>query len=157
MAISQKDVGDYTYSLSLTADQLPDGNGNYSVSLYVRPGRLQILPKAVTITTGSATGAMAHMKLKMHDRLLDGVAAGDGPIDAAFLAIEHATGRHFELDNFTIQAITEGHESTGETIIRLRHQGKLYSGRGISTDIVGASIMAYINAVNKIFYEEEEA
>ena len=45
----------------------------------------------------------------------------------------------------------------GETIVRLRWEGKLYSGRGISTDIVGAGIMAYINAVNKIVYEEEEA
>ena len=45
----------------------------------------------------------------------------------------------------------------GETIVKLRHEGKLYSGRGISTDIVGAGIMAYINAVNKIVYEEEEA
>ena len=45
----------------------------------------------------------------------------------------------------------------GETIVRLRNQGKLYSGRGISTDIVVASIMAYVNALNKIVYEEEVA
>ena len=45
----------------------------------------------------------------------------------------------------------------GQTVVRLRWEGKLYSGRGISTDIVGAGIMAYINAVNKIVYEEEEA
>ena len=113
--------------------------------------------ESYTITTGSATGAMAHMKLKMHDRLLDGVAAGDGPIDAAFLAIEHATGRHFELDGFQIQAMTAGRDSTGETMIRLRSEGKIYSGRGLSTDIVGAGIQSYINALNKIMYEEEEA
>ena len=45
----------------------------------------------------------------------------------------------------------------GETVVRLRSQGKVYSGRGLSTDIVGASIMAYLNALNKIVYEEEEA
>jgi 2-isopropylmalate synthase len=45
----------------------------------------------------------------------------------------------------------------GETLVRLRSEGKLYSGKGISTDIVGAGIMAYINALNKIIYEEEEA
>ena len=44
----------------------------------------------------------------------------------------------------------------GETLVKLRSDGKLYSGKGISTDIVGASIMAYVNALNKIIYEEEE-
>ena len=43
----------------------------------------------------------------------------------------------------------------GETVVRLRSNGKLYSGRGISTDIVGASIRAYLSALNKIVYEEE--
>ena len=81
----------------------------------------------------------------------------DGSIAAAFNSIEKATGRHFELEDFQIQAITEGREAVGETIVKLRHEGKLYSGRGISTDIVGAGILAYMNALNKIVYEEEEA
>ena len=109
------------------------------------------------INTGSGIGAMAHMKLFLHGKLLEGISAGDGAIDAAFNSIEKATGRHFELDDFQIQAITEGREAVGETIVKLRHEGKLYSGRGISTDIVGAGIMAYINALNNIIYEEEEA
>ncbi|MBQ9211851.1 MAG: hypothetical protein IJ153_09155 [Clostridia bacterium] len=106
--------------------------------------------------SGNDIGAMAHMKLKYHDQTLDGISAGDGVIDAAFLALEKAIGRHFELDEFQIQAITEGREAMGETVVRLRSEGKLYSGRGLSTDIVGASIMAYVNALNKIVYEEEE-
>ena len=44
-----------------------------------------------------------------------------------------------------------------QTVVKLRDQGKVYSGRGISTDIVGASIRAYINALNKIVYEEDNA
>ena len=110
-----------------------------------------------TISTGNQIGAMAHMKLKFHDQEIAGTASGDGAIDAAFNSIEQATGRHFELDDFQIQSVTRGREAMGETIVRLRWEGKLYSGRGISTDIVGAGIMAYINAVNKIVYEEEEA
>ncbi len=97
------------------------------------------------------------MELKFHDQEIAGTASGDGAIDAAFNSIEQATGRHFELDDFQIQSVTQGREAMGETIVRLRWEGKLYSGRGISTDIVGAGIMAYINAVNKIVYEEEEA
>lgn len=109
------------------------------------------------INTGSTIGAMSHMKLSFHGKLLEGISTGDGAIDAAFNSIERATGRHFELDDFQIQSVTEGREAMGETLIRLRSDGKLYSGKGISTDIVGAGIMAYINALNKIIYEEEEA
>jgi 2-isopropylmalate synthase len=86
---------------------------------------------------------------------MEGVCIGDGPIDAAFLAIESITGCHYELDDFQIQAVTEGREAMGQTVVKLRWGGKLYSGRGISTDIVGASIHAYISALNKIVYEEE--
>jgi len=109
------------------------------------------------VNTGNEIGAMAHIKLTYHDKPLEGISAGDGVVDAAFLALEKAVGRHFELDDFQIQAITEGREAMGETIVRLRSQGKVYSGRGISTDIVGASIMAYLSALNKIVYEEEES
>ncbi len=108
------------------------------------------------VNSGNEIGAIAHMKLKYHDQTLEGVAAGDGIIDAAFLALEKAIGKHFELDDFQIQAVTEGQEAMGEAIVRLRFQGKLYSGRGLSTDIVDSSIMAYLNALNKIEYEEAE-
>jgi len=109
------------------------------------------------ITSGSAISATAHMKLTKDGVVMEGVYLGDGPIDAAFAAIEQITGRHYELDDFQIQSVTEGREAMGQTIVRLRSSGKLYSGRGTSTDIVGASIQAYISALNKIVYEEEEA
>lgn len=109
------------------------------------------------ITSGNTISATAHMKLHKQDAVLEGVYIGDGPIDAAFSAIEKITGRHYELDDFQIQAVTEGREAMGQTVVKLRSEGKVYSGRGISTDIVGASIHAYLSALNKIVYEEEEA
>ncbi len=109
------------------------------------------------INAGNAISSSAHMRLVRDGATLEGVCLGDGPIDAAFMAIESITGHHYELDDFQIQAVTEGREAMGQTIVRLRSQGKLYSGRGISTDIVCASIHAYLNALNKIVYEEEEA
>ena len=109
------------------------------------------------ISAGNTISATAHLKLRKADALLEGVCIGDGPIDAAFLAIESITGCHYELDDFQIQAVTEGREAMGQTIVKLRSNGKLYSGKGISTDIVGASIYAYISALNKIVYEEETA
>ena len=107
--------------------------------------------------TSNFTTATCTVSLKKGDEKFETVCLGDGPIDAAFLAIEHITGHHYELDDFQIQAVTEGREAMGQTVVKLRAGGKLYSGRGISTDIVGASIRAYLSALNKIVYEEEEA
>ena len=109
------------------------------------------------INCGNAISASAHIKLNKEGSILEGICLGDGPIDAAFLSIEQVIGHHYELDDFQIQAVTEGREAMGETVVRLRSGGKLYSGRGISTDIVGASILAYLSALNKIVYEEAEA
>ena len=106
------------------------------------------------VTSGNTISATAHLKLHRQDKTLEGVCLGDGPIDAAFLAIEQITGQHYELDDFQIQSVTEGREAMGQTIVKLRSRGKVYSGRGISTDIVGASIHAYLSALNKIVYEE---
>ena len=71
------------------------------------------------------------------------------------MTIEKIIGHHYELDDFQIQSVTEGREAMGEAVVKLRSNGKLYSGKGISTDIIGASITAYINALNKIVYEEK--
>lgn len=112
--------------------------------------------ESYVVNTGNIITASAHVRLQKNGQeIQEGISLGDGPIDAAFLAIEQVVGHHFELDDFQIQAVTEGREAMGQTVVRLRSGGKLYSGRGISTDIIGASIMAYINALNKIVYEEE--
>ena len=107
------------------------------------------------INSGNIISATANISLKYNGEILSGVSIGDGPIDAAFLAMEGIIGHHYELDDFQIDAVTEGREALGEALIRLRaDNGRLYSGRGISTDIIGASIRGYINALNKIVYEQ---
>ncbi len=111
--------------------------------------------ESYVLNSGNIITATAHIKLWKNDTLMEGISTGDGPIDAAFLAIEQITGHHYELDEFQIQAVTEGREAMGETIVKLRDEGKIFSGRGISTDIIGSSIRAYVNALNKIVYEED--
>lgn len=98
--------------------------------------------------------SMAQVTLTSGDETLSGVSTGDGPIDAVFRAIEECIGHHYELDDFQIQAVTDGKEALGSALVRLRNNGKLYSGNGTSTDIMAASIRAYINALNKIVFEE---
>ena len=111
--------------------------------------------ESFVINSGNTIMATSHMRLRRDDEVLDSVALGDGPVDASFLAIEQIVGHHYELDDFKIRAVTEGREALGETVIRLRaDDGRVYSGRGLSTDVIGSSILAYISAVNKVVYEE---
>ncbi len=130
----------------------------HEMDLIVASAALQVPPTyrliSYVVNCGNVLSASAHMKLDHSGNTLEGISIGDGPIDAAFLSIEQIIGHHYELDDFQIQSVTEGREAMGEAIVRLRSDGKVYSGRGISTDIVGASIHAYINALNKIVYEE---
>jgi len=106
------------------------------------------------LNSGNIISASAQVTLEKDGKILQGVCIGDGPIDAAFLAIESILGIHYELDDFQIQSVTEGKRALGSAVVKLRVDGKLYSGNGISTDIIGASIRAYLNAINKIVYEE---
>lgn len=106
------------------------------------------------INSGNIITATANIKLEKDGEEKQAVCIGDGPIDAAFLTIEQIVGRHFELDDFQIQAVTEGREAMGSALVKLRWNGKSYSGKGLSTDIIGASIRAYVNALNKIVYQE---
>ena len=106
------------------------------------------------INNGNIISASAQITLSRDGKHLQGIAIGDGPIDAAFVAIEQIIGHRYELDDFQIQSVTEGKEAVGSALVKLRFNGKLYSGNGISTDIIGASIRAYISAVNKIVYDE---
>ena len=125
----------------------------------VASAALQVPPTYELVTyvinTGNQINASAHMKLRKNGEILEGISLGDGPIDASFHTIDEIVGFHYELDDFQIQSITEGREAMGEAIVKLRAGGKLYSGQGISTDIVGSSIHAYLNALNKIVYEQE--
>ena len=106
------------------------------------------------INSGNVITATANILLEKNGEAIRGVGIGDGPIDAAFQAIEQVIGHHYELDDFQIQTVTEGRDAMGSALVKLRAGGKVYSGNGISTDIIGAAIRAYISALNKIVYEE---
>ena len=109
-----------------------------------------------SVNASNVLSATASITLNKDGANLSGLSYGNGPIDASFLAIEAITGRHIEVDDFDLSAITEGKEAMGQAIVKLRYNGVIYSGRGISTDIIGASIRAYLGAINKIVYEESK-
>lgn len=133
--------------------------GSKELDAIVASSALQVPPtyklESYVINASNILTSSAHLRIMKGEHALEGICIGDGPIDAAFLAIEQIIGLHYELDDFQIQSVTEGREAMGQTVVKLLSGGKLYSGRGTSTDIVGASILAYLNALNKIVYEEE--
>ncbi len=132
--------------------------GSKELEAIVASTALQVAPTykliSYVINNGNIISNSAQITLEKDGKEIAGIAMGDGPVDAAFRAVEQIIGHHFELDDFQIQSVTEGKGAVGSAVVRLRHNGKLYSGNGISTDIIGSSIRAYINAVNKIVYEE---
>ena len=75
---------------------------------------------------------------------------GSGPVDASFKAIESIVGSGTELQLFSVNNITSGTESQGEVTVRLQKGGRIVNGLGADTDIVVASVKAYISALNKL-------
>ena len=155
--LSEEDIVSVYKAFSRIASKKSTVTG-YELDAIIASSALQVPPTytidGYLITMGDSVGTTALIKLKKDEEVYENVAIGDGPVDAAFLAIENITGSHYELDDFQIKAVTEGAEAMGETIVKLRSEGKVYSGRGISVDVVGSSIRAYVNALNKIVYEE---
>ncbi len=90
----------------------------------------------------------AELRLRVHGELQTSVAQGSGPVDAAFKAIENivASGTHLEL--YSVNAITSGTDSQGEVQVRLNEQGRIVNGQGADTDILVASVKAYLDALN---------
>ena len=135
--------------------------GTKELEAIIASSAMQVPPTykltSYVINCGNRISTTAVVHMEKNGKAVQGMAMGNGPIDAAFLAIEQITGRHYDLDDFQIQAVTEGREAMGSTLIRLRSEGKLYSGNGISPDIIEASIRSYMNALNKIAFEEAQA
>lgn len=78
-------------------------------------------------------------------------ASGDGPVDACYKAVDKITGLRGRLTDYNIRSITSGKDALGEASIKLIVKGKIVTGRGTSTDVIEASVKAYLNAMNKVF------
>lgn len=102
------------------------------------------------VNTGRNVPNMACIKILRDQEIREEVAIGNGPIDAAFKAVDRITGIDVSLESFSINAATDGEDAMGEAIVKLKHNDAVYTGRGLATDIIEASVRAYINGLNKI-------
>ncbi|HHU03162.1 MAG TPA: 2-isopropylmalate synthase [Christensenellaceae bacterium] len=104
-----------------------------------------------TVNSGNYVACSAVVRLSHEGQLYEEVALGDGPIDAAYNAIDKIMNvPEHKLEDYTIQTISEGKDAQGEAIVKLGCCNRSYTGRGLSTDVMEASILAYINGMNKL-------
>lgn len=100
--------------------------------------------------SGRNTIPTATVRLKTPTGIIQEAATGDGPVDACYNALERVTGIKLKLEDYKLAALGEGRGAMGKVDIIGAYQSKHYHGVGTSTDIVEASALAYLNAVNKI-------
>jgi 2-isopropylmalate synthase len=80
---------------------------------------------------------------------------GDGPIDAIFKTIERITGVDVKLKDFSIRSVTVGEDAQGEAQIEAEHNGRTLRGRAVSTDIIEASALAFLQVINRALLREQ--
>ena len=101
--------------------------------------------------SGSKSIPAAIIRLKKDDdSTVEEVAVGAGPIDAAYNAINKITGLSIGLEKYKINAVTQGRDALGEVQVEMAYQDRKITGRGTSTDIIEASVKAYLNGLNKL-------
>ena len=103
------------------------------------------------LETSSGTGKTptATIRLKKNNEIVEKTATGDGQVDAACKAIGLAADVKTRLISYSVSAITESLDAQGDVTIQLEIEGKQFLGRGVDTDIIEASVKAYLNAINK--------
>ena len=103
------------------------------------------------VNTGNLISSTSIVRLVDKDgKLYEQVALGDGPVDASYKAIEAIAGRELKLIDYKIKAVSDGEDSQGEVFVKVKSGDQLIRGKGLSTDIMDASILAYISALNKL-------
>ncbi|MEI0702305.1 2-isopropylmalate synthase [Brachyspira intermedia] len=103
------------------------------------------------VNDGNSISSLATVSIMDNkENIVEGIGKGNGPIDAAFGAIDSITSNKAKLVNYSINAITEGEDALGEVIVKLASDDKTVIGRAVSTDIIEASLRAYVNGLNKL-------
>lgn len=101
------------------------------------------------ILSGNKVTPSATVTLKHKGKNLTANSLGDGPVDACYKAVEKISGIKSRLLSYKINAVTAGEDALGEVSVRIKIKQKEVNGRGASTDVIEASLKAYLNALNR--------
>ncbi len=107
------------------------------------------------ILSGNQALPTATLSLKYQDQSFKEAAVGDGPVDAAYKAIDKIVKVDLKLKDYSLRGVTGGKDAMGEVIVRIQKNGEQFLGRGTSTDVIEASIQAYLNAINRMLHLQQ--
>ena len=134
LADKKKDITDDDILVLAGADR----NDNHHIKL-----------EFLQVTSGVGVRSVASLGLNIAGDRFESAASGNGPVDAAIKALKKIIDRHMELKEFTIQAISKGSDDMGKVHMQVEYDGQMYYGFGANTDIIAASVEAYIDCINK--------
>lgn len=109
--------------------------------------------KYFQFSSGNTMVSTATVEIEFEGKTIREAACGDGPVDAAFKAIEKASGIDIKLKDYFIRSIGSGKDAVGEVTVKVEDNNSLFTAKGMSTDVVEASANAFINAINRIYFE----
>ena len=133
LADKKKDISDDDILVLAGADR----NDNHHIKL-----------EFLQVTSGVGVRSVASLGLNISGEKFEAAASGNGPVDAAIKALRKIIDRHMELKEFTIQAISKGSDDMGKVHMQVEYDGQMYYGFGANTDIIAASVEAYIDCIN---------
>jgi 2-isopropylmalate synthase len=111
--------------------------------------------RLVQALAGNPKSSTATVVLERDGQTFVQSATGDGPVAAAYEAIDQITGVRGHVLDYTIRSITRGRDAVGEVFVHADFDGRMFTGKAASTDIVDASARAYLHAVNKVIHADE--
>jgi 2-isopropylmalate synthase len=118
------------------------------------PGPWTLDELHISAGTGKIAGAAVQMSHAASGAVQE-AGVGDGPVEAAFKALERAAGFTMELKNFEVRSVTVGEDAQGEVTVTVEYNGHSYRGQGLSTDIVEAGALAYLEVINRVTRRRE--
>ncbi|MCK5644795.1 MAG: 2-isopropylmalate synthase, partial [Gammaproteobacteria bacterium] len=121
--------------------------------IYIEKSHVHLEQMQVHLGTNAIPAAT--VSLKVNDHIIHESATGDGPVDAIFNSIDRALNTKYKVESYQVRSVTEGRQAMGEALIRIRNEGKSFTGRGVSTDIIEASAKAYLHAINLLEIEKK--
>lgn len=110
---------------------------------------------AFQIFSGNRMTSTATVTLEKNQETVTRAACGDGPVEACFNAVDTIIGMPCKLESYNLKAVTEGQDALGEVTVRVSNGEENMLGRGVSTDVLEASCLAYLNAVNRLLMSRE--
>ena len=138
LADKKKEIYDEDLQALVSEIQLDESNGD------------KIILESLEVLSKTGQMPCALLTLKYKNELYNSTSEGDGPVDAAFKAIEKLAKSNTELKLYSVNAVTAGTDSQGKVTVRLEKGGRIVNGQGADTDVIVASVKAYLHALNLI-------